>query len=77
MNGRITWYDLQGVMNIGPSIFVSVVIFSLNTIYVTSPQDAFPDLTIVHLLRACGTMMVLTWLLGNTKDTSFKVCLFT
>jgi hypothetical protein len=34
-------------------------------------------LVIVHLLRACETAMVLTWLLGNTKDTFLGLHLFT
>jgi hypothetical protein len=43
----------------------------------TSPQDSYLNFMITHLLRACDTSMVLTWLLGNTKDTSFGLHLFT
>jgi hypothetical protein len=28
---------------------------------VMSPEDAYPDIMILHLLWVCGTAMVLTW----------------
>jgi len=44
---------------------------------ITTQQDACSDLVIIHLLRACDTVTVLTCLLGNTKNTSSRLCLFT